>query len=203
MNTRIPPIGQWHKEKTGKFTYYAWAFGAYPDRRYPQTEAYHIMKERRGVYVVQAWGFPPYPPAWEFVGRAKTPASAVVLARKHYQEKLRQHGLAPATGPGYQSRVMTMQGAGLQGYDNSAYTHFLVWWHRGAKSHIKIESGWEYKEDAQERLEAFKEEIAGRGVVAKVYTRKGLRQRGVDPVEDSRWVYEYEQQQPEKKTLQC
>jgi hypothetical protein len=110
-DTGIPPIKQWSKEYSGKFTYYGWAFGAHPDRRYPLAEEYHITGEGPGVYIVQAWGFPP-DSVWEFVGRAKTPASAVVLARKHYKKKLSQYGRAPSTGPGYQSRVMTMQGLG-------------------------------------------------------------------------------------------
>jgi hypothetical protein len=47
----------------------------------------------------------------------------------------------------------------------------------------RIESGWEYREDARDQQLAWTDE----GVPAKVYTRKYLVSKGFDPANDSNW----------------
>jgi hypothetical protein len=94
-----------------------------------------------------------------------------------------------AYGDTYYSGVpmQGLQGLGAHLYNNPDYKWYVAWWWKGEKSPIYIDSGWEYKEDAQERLEAFKEEVAlahqhqPRNVVVKVYSRKSMIQRGADP----------------------
>ena len=68
-------------------------------------------------------------------------------------------------------------------YDQQGYTHFVVW--RGLAGRGRpdqIESGWEFKEDAQDRLAEFKEEMYDEtGFKARVITRNSLKRFNIDP----------------------
>ena len=64
------------------------------------------------------------------------------------------------------------------------YTHFVVWLQRwegfGVDYGIKIESGWHYKEDAQDQLEQIKELFEDTGkddIIVKVLSRKYVTTR--------------------------
>lgn len=68
-------------------------------------------------------------------------------------------------------------------YDNSEYQWYVVVRSR-ASALNKVESGWEYKEDANDH----KREFSNAGISAGVYSRKYLRQIGLDPSMAASWA---------------
>ena len=69
-------------------------------------------------------------------------------------------------------------GGGLSGIDVEAYTHYVL------LPSGKIESGWEYKEDAIDRQQELKEELRLR---SKVLGRRSMGARGACPLQDESW----------------
>jgi hypothetical protein len=68
---------------------------------------------------------------------------------------------------------------GVEGLDdNAAYTHFVL------LGNGKIESGWEYKEDAIDRQHALREDGC---IGSRVYARRTLLSRNIDPANDASW----------------
>lgn len=66
--------------------------------------------------------------------------------------------------------------------DNPEYQWYVVIRTRADTN--KIESGWEYREDANDQKREFK----GSGISVGVYSRRYLRQIGLDPVDPGSWA---------------
>jgi hypothetical protein len=55
----------------------------------------------------------------------------------------------------------------------------------GKKAVGKIESGWEFKEDAQDQVAEIK---SADRITAKVLTKQGLKNQGLNPDDNKDWV---------------
>ena len=60
------------------------------------------------------------------------------------------------------------------------YTHFVVWQEVGCDDGLKIESGWHYKEDAQDQLDQILDTGYGIPVKLKIMSRKSLHRAWKD-----------------------
>lgn len=67
-------------------------------------------------------------------------------------------------------------------YNQSGYKHYVVG--TGAKGFPVIESGWEFKEDANDQLLELPEKL----LPATVLGARAVRGRGLNPNADADWV---------------
>lgn len=83
-------------------------------------------------------------------------------------------------GPTYGRLVRASVNRIAASFDEKGYEYYVVI--KNSKGDLKIESGWEYPEDAKDQVKELKKTLN-----PKIYKRKGLRGVGLDPKNNSDW----------------
>lgn len=74
----------------------------------------------------------------------------------------------------------------LEGYNQPDYNYYVVIDDERTAVHM-IESGWSFKEDAEEQIENVKGLYESKGAILRVFSSMGIRRKNLDPNYDGNW----------------